>query len=299
MANKVTPKDLAQRLGLSASTMDQFSRGEVVTKESDATTDKDLSLIVAAILNSSMDGIWEFAQAERVHEIQDAMLATGVMDPSNPRASLEAMELSEDTVKTLMNNPFLSKDEAKRVKEGLKHSMGADVYKQVLAERAEAFWNKGLAGIVPYDGKGRDPAVDLKAADEEALRLVLDPTMRQEIQVVPSKSTHLDKHSLAWGMQQGNDIAAPILMHRIRSRSELGMMSVSRMFYSGADKDSSQILVGVIPTSDDGKAALFYVNHTYTAAVAGFGGSAKRSIGRKIMKGKLVDTMTKLQALKL
>jgi hypothetical protein len=294
---KISPEDLAKRLGLSDS-ITSLKNGEVVTKELDASTDKDLSLVVAALLDADIEKLWEFANAERVHELQDATLSTGIIDPANPSAGLEAMKLTEDMVDKLMKTPFLSKDETLRVKDGLKHGKGAHVYKEILAERALAYWNKGLEGIVPYEGKGRDPKADLKAATKVALELVLDPTTREELTVIPAKSAHPEAHKLTWTIQQGNAIAAPTLNHLFRHKDERGLLSVTNQFYSGQDKDSLQILAGVVPTSD-GRSALFYTNHTYSSAVAGFGGGAKRGIGRKVMKGKIVDTFKKAQALKL
>jgi hypothetical protein len=70
--------------------------------------------------------------------------------------------------------------------------------------------------------------------------------------------------------------------------------SITNRFYSGSDYDASQIVTGVMPTAD-GKSAIVYVNRTYTSSVTGFGGSTKRSIGRKMMKGKIVETMKKAQ----
>lgn len=87
---KITLEDLATRLGL-ADSITSLKNGEVVTKELDASTDKDLSLAVAAVLDSSIEKLWEFANAERIHEVQDATLSTGTIDPANPSAGLEAM----------------------------------------------------------------------------------------------------------------------------------------------------------------------------------------------------------------
>lgn len=295
----VSSEEIARRLGLPASANQQLIKGEIVCKESEASTEKDLSLILAVLLNNTLDDIWEFAEAERMWEVQDATLSVGPIDPANPSAGLEAMDLAEDMVTKLMKHPFLSAAETNCVKEGLKKGKGAEIYKQVLAERAQVYWEKGLQGIMPYDGKGRDPAVDLTAATKVSLGLIQDPILRDEIQVVPAKSTRPDFHSLQWAIQQGNSLAAPILNHRIRIKLPQGVMNVTNQFYCGVDKDSSQMMSAVVPTPDPKKSIMFYYNHTYTSAVAGFGGGAKRTIGRKIMKGKLQDTVKKLQALKM
>jgi hypothetical protein len=114
---------------------------------------------------------------------------------------------------------------------------------------------------------------------------------------VPSKSKNMtEMHSLNWAIQKGNDQEAPVLNHVLRYRvpGQHAFLLMTRRFYAGTDYDSSQIVTGVLPTSD-GRSAIFYTNRTYTSSVAGFGGSAKRSIGRKMMKSKLIETMKKAQ----
>ena len=41
--------------------------------------------------------------------------------------------------------------------------------------------------------------------------------------------------------------------------------------------------------------AFFHINHTYTVQVAGFGGAAKRGIGRKIQRKELETVMERAQ----
>jgi hypothetical protein len=159
------------------------------------------------------------------------------------------------------------------------------------------YWAHGLAGIVPYQGKERDPKTDLGHANESILKILLDPAIREEILTVPSKSQNMaEMHSLNWAIQKGNDQEAPVLNHIVRYRvpGQEAFLLMTRRFYAGTDYDSSQIVVGVVPTSD-GRSAIIYTNRTYTSSVAGFGGSAKRSIGRKMMKSKLIETMKKAQ----
>jgi hypothetical protein len=159
------------------------------------------------------------------------------------------------------------------------------------------YWAHGLEGIVPYQGKGRDPKTDLGHANDTILKIALDSTIREEIMTVPSKSKNMaEMHSLNWAIQKGNDQEAPVLNHVLKWRApgQEAFILMTRRFYVGTDYDASQVVTGVLPTSD-GRSAIFYTNRTYTSSVAGFGGSAKRSIGRKLMKSKLVETMQKAQ----
>ena len=108
-----------------------------------------------------------------------------------------------------------------------------------------------------------------------------------ELETIPSKSPGNARHTLSWAVSQGRDFAAPVLIHRIFYQGDASEIVVERRFYSGYDYDALQIVVGILPTRQDWS-AVFYTNHTYTAQVIGFGGGAKRSIGRKLLRQELV-----------
>jgi hypothetical protein len=170
-------------------------------------------------------------------------------------------------------------------------------FEHMLSARAKSYWEHGLKGIEPYDGKNHDVSDDLETANNSVLPIVHDPKIREEITVVPSKSKDPEVHSLIWSIVQGNSMTSIVLSHLIRyKKGDQGFVSITRKIYSATDFDSSMITVGVLPTSDgSNKSAVFYMNHTYTASVAGLGGGTKRNIGRKMMKGALVETMKKAQ----
>lgn len=167
-------------------------------------------------------------------------------------------------------------------------------YQKVLAERARSYWERGLDGIEPYAGKGRSPKIDLGHANEAARKLVLNREFQAELDAIPAKAAGNAEHQLSWALQKGRDKVAPVLIHRILNKREDGELIVELRFYSGYDYDSMQIVVGLLPAKT-GHIAIFYMNHTYTAQVAGFGGGAKRSIGRKLLKKELVAEMQRAQ----
>ncbi|MGI9431797.1 MAG: hypothetical protein ACR2PQ_06275, partial [Myxococcota bacterium] len=102
------------------------------------------------------------------------------------------------------------------------------------------------------------------------------------------------EHQLFWAVQKGRDRAAPVLFHRTLYQDTDGEVFFERRFYSAYDYDALQITAGVIPLAQGG-CALFYVNRTYTSQVAGFGGSAKRSIGRQLLQQELVAELQRIQ----
>ena len=148
-----TPEEVGARLGLPNTSVKAFLDGEVVTQEIEAANDKDLSLLCVSVADSTVDKLYEWADREKVHEIQAASLSAGMLDPSDPAKGLEEMDLDETTVEALAKNPFMSKSEAAELKAGVKSGKGVEAYKKILAARCLAYWEKGLDGISPYDGK--------------------------------------------------------------------------------------------------------------------------------------------------
>lgn len=297
-SDKMTVEDVSKILGLSLSDIDKFLSGEVVTKEIEASSSKDISLLVVGVMDASVEKCWQFIEEERLHEVETATVKYCVIeDVSQP--SLDDMTLDDDALSKLNNNPsglyFLSKAESQAIKDMVKKGTSAlDALKSVLMKRIHSYWAEGIDGIVPYDGKDRSPKVDLEHANKAALELIIDPIFRSEIVVAPSKSSNPSMHSMSWSIQKGRDLATPTLNHHIRVKKTERFMSLTRRYYSGYDYDCTQILAGVLPTAD-GRSVVFYTNHTYTSKVSGLGGSVKRSVGRKIMVGKLVETMKKGQ----
>ncbi len=294
-AQAATPEELAKRLGLSDGDVARVKGGEIVAVELEASSDKDLSLALVARIDAGLQKANEFVDTDRMIELSTVTLSHGEIDPANP--SLAAMELDDETVKRLAKDPgdtfYMSEAEAERVAEAGKKGPAAalDAYRGVLAERARAYWEKGIDGIEPYaGGKVRSPKADLTHANAAARKVTRLEELLAELETAPAKSPGRATHTLSWAVQKGRDQAAPVLIHRIVYHADQAVAVVDRRFYSAYDYDSLQIVVGILKVKP-GASAVFYTNHTYTSQVAGFGGGAKRSIGRKILRQQLVAEM--------
>ena len=291
-------EEMVRRIGFSERAVERARNGEVIAESLKATSDKDLTLAVGAKIEAAPQKVYDFVQADKLAKFQTLTIADGRIDPSNP--SLAGMKLSEDTLEKLAEDPggmlHMSEAEAAKISEAGKNGTAAALaaYQEALAARAKAYWEKGLDGITPYAGKDRSPAVDLGHADKAAKAFLQHPVLAAEIDAVPAKSTGKAEHQLFWAVQKGRDQEAPVLIHRILYEGDIGKAFVQRRFYSGYDYDSLEIVVAVLPTQD-GNSAIFYTNHTYTAQVAGFGGSAKRSIGTKLLEKDLIAEMERAQ----
>ncbi|MBW2425880.1 MAG: hypothetical protein JRG86_16655 [Deltaproteobacteria bacterium] len=297
-AESPSPAEVAQRLGLSQDAIERVRKGEVVVQEIEASSDKDLTMALVAAFAAPLSRVEEFVSTEQMAELSTVTISRGDIDTKT--FSLAAMELPDDVLSQLVKDPggtfFMSKDEAARVKQAAKQgkAQALDAYREVLSARAKAYWEGGLAAIEPYAGKGRSPKVDLGHANEAARKLLSTPAVLAALDAIPAKADGSAVHKLEWAVQKGRDQAAPILSHRILYTADDAVVVVDRRFYSGYDYDALQIVAGGLPASE-GRTAVVYTTHTYTAQVAGFGGGAKRSIGRKLMSKELIAELERAQ----
>jgi hypothetical protein len=297
-AELASPAEIAARLGLDQAAIEKVKSGEVVVQELEASSDKDLSLAIIAAIDAPLERAKEFVNADKMVELSTVTLSHGDIDTST--FSLADMKLPDDALARLVDDPsgtfFMSRKEAESVEQAAKQgkAQALAAYQAVLSARAKAYWEGGADAITPYEGDGRSPKVDLGHANEAARKLVQAPPFVAALDAVPSKGGGPAVHRLRWAVQKGRDQAAPVLIHRIMFERDDGQLFAQRRFYSGYDYDALQIVTGVLPASEN-RCAVFYTNHTYTAQVAGFGGSAKRSIGRKLMSKEIVAEIQRAQ----
>lgn len=298
-AQMVPALEVAERLGMSDEAIERVKSGKVAVQELEASSDKDLSIALVARIDAPLEEIWEFLQSGRLLEISTITLSVGEIDTST--FSMAGMVLPDDVLQQLVDDPedtfHMSAEEQGFVVAAAEQGKAAVLaaYQDVLSARARTYWEQGIAGIAPYAGKGRSPHEDLGHANEAARKLIKNPAVLAELDAIPSKDQGKAKHRLYWAIQKGRDQAAPVLNHRILYAENDGEVSIERRFYSGYDYDSLQIVTGILPTGAR-RCVAFYTNHTYTSQVAGFGGSAKRSIGRKLMQKELVAEIERAQA---
>lgn len=294
-----TSMEVAKQLGMSSESIERVRKGEVVVEELEASSDKDLAIALVARIDAPLEEIYEFLVSGRLVEISTVTLSTGEIDTST--FSMAEMELPEDVLQSLMDDPAntfqMSEEEATEITAAAKRgeAQTLEAYRGVLSARARDYWEKGVAGITPYAGKNRSPAVDLRHAQEAVRKFIHNPAVLSGLDAAPSRSSGSLRHSLSWAIEKGRDRVAPVLNHRILYAANDGEVSIQRRFYSAYDYDALQIVAGIFPT-DDRRCVTFYMNHTYTSQVAGFGGGAKRSIGRKLMQKELVAEMERAQA---
>jgi hypothetical protein len=298
-AEESAARRLARQIGLSEAAIERVAAGEVVVEELEPSSDKELGLALVAVVDATIQEVSDAVDADAFVGVSEITLARGEIDTES--FSLADLALPDDLVRRLAEDPegtfFLSRAEAARVEGAAKQGKDAalETYRKVLSDRARAYWEKGDEGILPYAEKGRSPHEDLAAASQASREVIPGEALQALLINAASKASGPVEHRLEWRVQKGRDQAAPVLSHAIRRETDKALLFIDRRFYSGYDYDALLALLGVLPTSQGDRSVVFYINRTYTAQVAGFGGGAKRSIGRKLMKKELVAEMERLQ----
>ena len=164
---------------------------------------------------------------------------------------------------------------------------------QMMLARFQAYQTSGLAGIAPYDrgGSTSDAGADLRKASEAAAGVkkylpafqqvlvgypqATMPGMQQRFRWlkynIDGTITYVLTHTLVAGEGAVRGCTAPVLReHHLQRGTGRGRL---------------------LPVQEGTVVA--YINHTFTEQVAGFGGSVKRGVGRKMMATKLKQMFDK------
>jgi hypothetical protein len=97
-----------------------------------------------------------------------------------------------------------------------------------------------------------------------------------------------------WSQFRANDADTIALSHVFEGAFDGTEVVVQRHFYVSTGYNAEQAIVGFLAVPEG--TLVVYTNHTSTDQVAGFGGGAKRSIGRKFMASQLETLFQKTRA---
>lgn len=161
--------------------------------------------------------------------------------------------------------------------------------RSALAARVRAYQQKGLAGIAPYalsGGATRSPADELRTMTEASKPLKkFVPTAYQFLNAYPGSKPAGTEESFRWTHFTAHGTPTISLQHLIYVPDGDAYVAAQRMFYVSGGFNAEQAITAVLPVQ--GGSVLVYGNRTSTDQVTGFGGSAKRSIGSKLLESQL------------
>jgi hypothetical protein len=174
----------------------------------------------------------------------------------------------------------------------------AGAVRNALVARLEAYRAQGLAGIAPYarsDGKTRSPADDLRSATTATKRLQeLAPGAFQALLAYPAAKPAGLEETFDWSQYRAHGVPTIALTHTLLIPEGAAWVVAQRQFYVSGGYNCEQSIAAFLPMQQG--TLVVYSNRTSTDQVTGFGGSAKRALGSKLLSSELETLYGKVQA---
>lgn len=300
----VDAKTALDKLGFPADTQQQVLAGEFVETALPTASERDLNVGIAFLVKQPPETLGRTVREQLLLErVDPGTIAYGKFAGDGTAAQLAGLKLTPAQQKAYANAKpgdalNLSSEELAALNAAGKDAAAIqDTVHALLLARYRAYRAKGLAGIAPYarDGDTASPAADLAAVNATVRKTALLPLAFYDLldnypSGIPADATD----TLFWSQftAHGEDTIA--LVQSLHATFEGILIGVQRQYYVSTGYNIEQAIIGFLPA--EGGTLVIYTNHTSTDQVAGFGGSVKRSIGRKFMAGELKKLFVKAQA---
>ena len=310
MASPAWSDDLASwmtSLSFSSDDVAAVRAGELVSGRLESASDRELA--VAIVVKTSADPsriVSALAQGRALSRNAKVKHFEAVSKPMGAGA-LSAVELTPEQVKRWREaepgeDINLSKDEFEILKSSLAQAGGAsasvpaveEAVENVLHARMKLYQQAGLDGVAPYErssGSVRDAAGELRLASRADQKIGLLPeTFYDVLLAYPDRVPAGFDETFFWTSEEGPGSMLLNLTHRFSVQLDDGSYgTVQRQFYVSDGYNVEQAISRIIPF--EGGSIVLYTNRTSTDQVDGFGGSARRSIGDRMMEGELSTLM--------
>ncbi len=294
-AHAADPAEVLQRFGFPAGSAEQVMAGQFVTRDLPTTSDRDLNVGMAFLVKQPPEAVTAKLRSEGALLRADPgnLASAEIKDDGSPDQfaglKLTAAEVQAYAAAAPGSDLNLSTQEVAALKAaaGKPEALQQAVVAQLLA-RYRAYRSGGLAGIAAYDrgGAASSPADDLRSDNAFLRKSGKVPAALCDLleQYPASKPSDLQE-KVRWQQFTAHGTDTLALVHTMTGTFDGNLVAVQRQFYVSSGYNVEQAVVGFLPV--DGGTLVVYTNHTSTDQVAGFGGSAKRSIGRKLMASQL------------
>jgi hypothetical protein len=269
--------------GLSAGDKQSVTGGQFVNVGSSGVSERDLAFAIAFLVKTPPETLAKQISGGQLITADTQVKAYGEIT-SGTLAELEnvkpgdAINLSTAEIATLKK----AADGAPAMQEALR---------KMLLARYQAYKASGLAGIAPYDrGSGRtgDPAADLRKASEATKILAKYlPAFQKMLLDYPKAAAPGVEEKFFWMKSVIQGELTFVLAHVMVAADGGARAAVKREYYVSAGYNAEQTVAGFLPVQG-GTVAVSNV-HAFTEQVTGMGGSMKRSIGSKVMAGKMKE----------
>lgn len=295
--------DILREAGFSDSAIAEVKTGKLHYGGSlDAASDKELSVKLAFHVNAKLKNAKSiFLEDPKKKEYDPTVESLGMIAEDGGEGSLEDFRGIKLTNGKVMDKLYqkaapgsdlnLSKDEIDKFKKCKSHEEVEDCLRLVLLDRFRAYKKNGLAGIKPY-ARGKK---EFSPGDELKSQIIAGrilpkraPTFNKCALDYPNSKPEGLEESFFWVNSIIDDKPTIALVHRMGMPQDDGFVYMERHFYLSRSHNCLQGIGAALPV-DDSSAVVLYATRTSTDQVSGFGGTAKRAIGNKVMGGRMAE----------
>lgn len=257
-------------------------KGKILATNLTEGSQKELAVGVVMFVPAPVEKLVEFVRSGQWFTSDRDIIAVGELKEPVTADSFQGEAASQSN---------LSATEAQALRSG-------GSFRQLLLHRFEAYRQRGLAGIEPYDrggGKVARPGDELQGALQESELLAqYFPELIRALQTYPREQPADARQRYFWINQKVEGRPTFILTHRMVIVRPEGSFMAERQFYVGHSYNSLFLLAGCLPV--EGGSVVFYSNHTSTDQVAGLGSGLRHSIGRGQMRDQITKSFEQIRA---
>jgi hypothetical protein len=291
---------LLAEVGFSPAQIAQVEKGQLVAGNVDASSERELVAGFAFLMPRTPEELVAEARQGLLDRVDPNTLAFAILPQSPGIGDFAKLTLAPDPTKQAQayvsakpgGGLNLSSAEIATMNalgSGASAASVEQAVRSALLARVQAYQAQGLAGIAPYalaGGKVRSPADELRSASQAAKRLQkYIPAAYQMLLDYPKTKAPGTQETFRWTRYMAHGVPTISLTHSLFVPDGDAWLAVQRQYYVSAGYNSEQAIAAFLPVK--GGTIVFYTNRTSTDQVTGFGGSAKRSIGSKMLASQL------------
>ena len=291
-----TAEQVLTDAGLSADAKQKVLNGEFYSGDLSALSDKDLSVSLAFMVKAAPADLMGQIMAGNFVTADSQVQAYGKFNGAGSLGDLSGLQVSSGAAQSLMGaqagsslNLSTAEIAAFAALQGGTQQAVQQQLQNMLLARFQAYQTSGLPGIVPYDrggGSTASPGNELREASQGAAGLQKYlPAFQAALLGYPQATVPGMQQNFYWLNYNIDGTPTFVLTHVMAAADGAARAVVQRQYYVSTGYNCEQAIAGFLPVQ--GGTVVVYANHTFTDQVAGFGGSMKRSIGRRMMASKL------------
>lgn len=283
-------------MGLSGDDKQRVLNGEFVSADIGAVSERDLAVSLAFLVKTSPEALSKQIVAGDLVTADSQVKAYGRFSNPGSLADLTGLRITSAEAQALSN---AQAGEALNLSSGEIAAFNAlrggtpqavqQQLQQMLLARYQAYRASGLGGITGYDrggGSTIDVGGELRKASQAARGLEKYlPAFHAVLLGYPQATLPAMRQVFYWVRYDIQGKPTYVLTHIVAASDGAARAVVQRQYYASTGYNAEQAVAGFLPVQEG--TIVVYASHAFTDQVAGFGGSVKRGVGRRIMADKL------------